>query len=80
MIQRATQVGLAHRVLDGWLEEELTDNIKVAGDPLMKRLEGCGILRVGFQNIRGTDLNKGFAITPEFEAMYEVGTDIQGMA
>ena len=38
------------------------------------------ILRVGFQNIRGTDMNNGFAVAPELDAMDDNGADIQGMA
>ena len=39
-----------------------------------------GIVQVGFQNIQGTKLNNSFATMSELEAMYEIGTDLQGMA
>ena len=55
--------------LDGWLTGKVIDNIEAAGDPLKTRSDGDGILRVGFQNIRSTDMENGFAVAPELDAL-----------
>ena len=47
---------------------------------MRERSDGYEILRVGFQNIWGTDMNNGFAVAPELDAMDDIGTDVQGMA
>ena len=82
---RGTQQGQGNRQqerLDKWLLASPTPNIEAVGDPLRLRPDGevtDGILRVGFQNIRGADFNRGFGLAPELDAMNEIGTDIQGM-
>ena len=44
------------------------------------KVEGDGTLRVGFQNIRGADMNKGLDVAPKSNAMNKLQVDIQGMA
>ena len=55
-------------------------NIEAAGDPLIPRADGDGTLRVGFQNIRGADTNKGLDVATELDAMNELQVNIQGIA
>ena len=78
-VQRGKSVSCQDR-LDEWLTCPPIPNIEAAGDPLRKRVDGDGVLRVGFQNIRGTDMNNGFAVAPELDAMDDIGAHIQGMA
>ena len=44
------------------------------------KVEGDGTLRVGFQNIRGADMNKGLGVAPKLDATNGLQVDIQGMA
>ena len=55
-------------------------NIEPQGDKLRQRKEGDGIIRVGFQNIRGTSLTSGLEVPYEIDAMDDLGIDIQGFA
>ena len=66
--------------LHNWLGGPTVCNIEAAGDPLRLRTNGNGTLRVGFQNIWGADVNKGFGVDTELDAMNELQVDIQGMA
>ena len=77
--QRGQSGGRQDR-LDKWLPCPAIPNTKAAGDPLRERSDGYEILRVGFQNIWGTDMNNGFAVAPDLDAIDDIGTDIQGMA
>ena len=73
--------GVMQRRLEEWVNTgaELK-NIEAYGDPLVEREEDDGLIRLGYQNIRTSELNCGFEITPEIDAMQEVGTDVQGMS
>ena len=66
--------------LDEWLAGPAIPNIEAAGDPLRAWSDGDGILRVGFQNIRDKDMNNGFAVAPEMDAVDDIGIGVQGMA
>ena len=68
MMQREQSSGRQDR-LHGWLKGLATANIEAAGDLLKTQSEGDGISRVGFQNIRGKDVDNGFAVAPELDAM-----------
>ena len=46
--------GIEQDMLEGWLERGATANIEAEGYPLVGKIEGEGILRVGFQHLRGT--------------------------
>ena len=76
--QRGQSGGRKDR-LDEWLIGPHIPNIEAVGDPLRKRADGDVILRVGFQNIRGTDMNNGYIVAPQLDAMDYIGTDTQGM-
>ena len=83
---QGTQQGQGNRQqeqLEKWLLASPTPNIEAVRDPLWPRPDGeatDGILRVGFQNIRGVDFNRGLGLAPELDAMNEIEADIQGMA
>jgi len=53
-------------------------NIEPAGDRLVRRREDDGILRVGYNNMGGISLGKGFQVIEEIESIAECGMDIQG--
>lgn len=55
-------------------------NINPTGDPLVERIDGDGITRFGFQNIRGSDLNSGLEVATEIDMMLELEVDVQGLA
>ena len=56
------------------------ENIEPSGDHLVDRTEGDGILRVGSQNCRGTDVDKGMEVATEVDTMFELGSDVQGLS
>ena len=53
-------------------------NIPPCGDPMAPRRDGDGILRVSFQNARGTTLTGGLEIPYEIDALDELGINIGG--
>ena len=77
--QRGQSGGRQYR-LDKWLPCPAIPNTKACGDSLRERSDGYEILRVGFQNIRGTDMINGFAVAPELDAMDDIVTHVKGMA
>lgn len=56
------------------------ENIAPAGETLSERTYGDGIIRLGFQNIRGSDLNSGLEVATEVDMMLELEVDVQGLA
>jgi hypothetical protein len=44
------------------------------------RYEGDNLTRFGFQNVRGTDMNRGFQVPTEIDSFTDYGVDIQGSA
>ena len=56
------------------------ENIGAVGDPITTRDDDDGVIRVAFQNIRGTSLTSGMEVPHEIDAMDEAGIDIMGMA
>ena len=77
--RKTTLAGIIQNVIDGWIEGGMMENIEAAGDPLVKRSDGGGILRAGFQNIQVMGLNNKFAITLELGAMDKVDMDVHGV-
>ena len=53
-------------------------NIDPAGDPLIDRREGDGIMRAGYMNLKGSTIGGGFEVVDEIEAVRDLGMDIQG--
>jgi hypothetical protein len=56
------------------------ENIKPSGDPMPSRFEGDNLSRFGFQNVRGTDMNRGFQVPTEIDSFIKHGADVQGSA
>ena len=63
-----------------WNIIENPSNIGVAGDLLQERSEQDGIMRIGYHNIHGSEIDSGLEIAEELEAIVEIGADIQGMS
>lgn len=61
-------------------KETTHSNIARAGDPFADRRNGDGVYRIGFQNIRGTDIASGLEATDEIDAMLDLGIDAMGMS
>ncbi len=58
---------LTQWVLSEWGILERTENIGVVKGPLRKCVENDGILRAGYENIHGIDMNSGLDIAWEIE-------------
>ena len=55
-------------------------NIPPHGDPITPRYKGDGIIRFGFQNVRGTSINEGLETAEEIEVKDYLGVNVQGNA
>ena len=56
------------------------ENIKPSGDHMPPRYDGDNLTRLGFQNVRGTDINRGFQVPTETTSLIDHGADLQGSA
>ena len=56
------------------------ENIDPSGDLMQERTQGDGVIRYGYQNIRGSDLEHGLETATEVDMMLELGIDVQGLS
>ena len=55
-------------------------NLVAVGGELKMREDGDGVLCVGYQNIRRSEMSRGLELAPELTAMCDIGADIQGIS
>ena len=62
------------------IDKKRYENIDPSGDPMPERINGDGIIRYGYQNIRGSEMNRGLQLATEVDMMADLGVNVQGLS
>ena len=87
MQEQRLPVGIDQQLVREWVSYQLSKRgpvrcnlVAIMGDELRLRMEGDGVLHVGYQNIRGSEMFSGLEVAPKLTVMCGIGADIRGIS
>ena len=76
MQEQRLPVGIDQQLVREWVSYQLSKRgpvrcnlVAIMGDELRLRMEGDGVLHVGYQNIRGSEMFSGLEVAPKLTVM-----------